>query len=103
MAATARRRRRTNGEGSVYFDEALGKWVAQAQIGYYTNGRRRFKRSFHDMQKEAERAKRAMFNALDQGRQLDVKVLTVGAYLDHWLANVIEPSDLEPKSKVGYA
>lgn len=30
-------------------------------------------------------------------------MLTVGTYLDHWLANVVEPSDLQLKSKQGYA
>ena len=103
MAATAQRRKRTSGEGSVYFDETLNKWVAQVQTGHYANGRRKFKRSFHDLRKEAERAKRAMLNALDQGQKLDRQALNVAAYLDHWLAHVVQPSDLQPKTKEGYA
>ena len=72
--------KRANNEGSVYYDAGRRKWVAQVQIGLLPSGRARYKRSVHARQGEAERAKRAMLDALDQGRTLDEKPTTAAAY-----------------------
>ena len=94
--------KRANNEGSVY-QRAVGKWVAQLIIGQYSNGRPRFKRFVCKREREAVEKLRAAKNDLDSGRRLDEKALTVAAYLDHWLNFVVQPSDLQPKTKEGYA
>ena len=97
-----RRGKRANGEGSIY-QRPDGKWVTQVPIGRYPNGHTRYKRYALPTQKAARDRLREAQNELARGRHLDVKVLTLAAYLEYWLADVIRPSDLQPKSKQGHA
>lgn len=102
MAAATRRTKRANGEGSLY-QRPDGKWVAQVPIGRYPNGTIKYKRYICATQKAARDRLREAQNELTRGQRIDEKVVTLAAYLDHWLEHVIEPSDLQPKAKQGHA
>ena len=96
-----RRGKRANGEGSIY-QRRDGKWIAQLPIGRYTNGHVKYKRYACATQREARDRLRQAQNHLDHGQRLDAKAVTVGEYLDYWLAQAVAPSDLQPKAKQGH-
>lgn len=82
---------RSRGSGSVYYDEAKDRYVAQVQIGYFPGTRRaRFSRKFFKTKTEAVKAAVEMQAKADKGQILPASGLTLGRYLDEWLETSIK-------------
>ncbi|MGE0228824.1 MAG: tyrosine recombinase XerC [Dehalococcoidia bacterium] len=82
--------RRARGEGSVYRDG--DRWIAAVDFGW-RNGRRVRKRRVASTQQEAIALRNELLKERDRNNYtVDIDRMTVGQYLDTWLAEVIEPS-----------
>lgn len=98
--AEKKARRRAKGEGSV-FQRADGLWAVQIDLGY-VNGKRhrpvkyaRTQREAIALGKEMERRHHDGLPAIDSSQKLS-------GYLHWWLDNVVEVSDLAPRTKASY-
>jgi integrase len=81
------RARRGHGEGSVY--KSGDRWVAQIEAGRHPDtGRRRYARAARRTKPEALRALDELRRQVTAGVALD-RTLTVGAYLDRWVDEVL--------------
>lgn len=77
--------RRGHGAGSVYRDG--NRWIAAASLGRGEDGKLRRKRRHARTKTEAERLLREMLAELQQGGTLQAdRRMTVGQWLDHWIA-----------------
>jgi integrase len=94
---------RAHGEGSVYFEQATGQWVAAVHLGI-VNGKRRRKKLRFPTQKEARRALTSMAKAIDDGIAAGDDRMTVRAFLEKWLSEIVEGplSQLRPGTRAGY-
>jgi integrase len=84
MTARKRRARRSNGEGSVYYETATGRWRGAVVLDDGT--RRRVSAS---TQADALAKLREVQRTLDDGLPVIDGRRTVGDYLEHWLAVVL--------------
>jgi integrase len=80
---------RAHGEGSVYFEDASGTWVAALDLGI-VNGKRKRKRLRFETQQDARRALTKLTTAADAGIGAGNDRMTVRAFLDKWLSDVVE-------------
>lgn len=88
MPTTRTRSKRTKGTNSVYFSESRKRYVADALVGYYPNGRPKRKRTFHKTKTDAELAVRKMSSLVDSGRPPVVGAPTLAEILDAYLQHV---------------
>jgi integrase len=89
MAGEKPRRRRANGEGSIYQRASDGQWVGMAYVYTTTGVRKRrpvYGRSFDEVREKLDRLKGNSAN----GVAVPDRTITVAGYLDHWLAQVKE-------------
>jgi integrase len=77
---------RGKGEGSVY--KSGGRWVAQVEAGRTSTGRRRYARATRRTKPEAIAALRDLQRQIAGGVAAD-RTLTVAAYLDRWVDEVL--------------
>lgn len=83
-------RRRAHGEGSIY-QLTDGRWRAALDLGW-DEGRRR-RKYFHGRTQAEVREKLAEYErARSDGQNPAPERLTVGRYLDDWLAQVVRPA-----------
>ncbi|MCL6527346.1 MAG: tyrosine-type recombinase/integrase [Thermaceae bacterium] len=75
-----------NNTGSVFYKELKKRWVAQVQVGYYANGRPRFRTELYKKQGDAEKARLRMLSELGRGELAAPDRLTVSELLSSWLA-----------------
>lgn len=80
------RARRGRGEGGVYQRESDGLWVGTVSLGYDGNGKRKRKTVYGATKKEAIDRLRDVQDRAARGTLTDAKNLTVGRFLDEWLA-----------------
>ncbi len=78
--------RRGNGEGSFY-KRKNGTWAAAMSL---PDGRRKF--YYGNTRDEVRRKLAAAVHAQDTGAFTDARGVTVGGFLDQWLADVVKPS-----------
>ncbi len=88
-------KRRGHGEGSIK-QRADGLWEARVSL---LGGKR--KSLYGRTRKEAQHKLRGALRDLDAGLDLGTGRQTVGAFLDRWLADVVEPT-LAPKTVASY-
>lgn len=87
--AGERRRRRANGEGSIYQRASDGLWVGMAFV-YTTSGVRRRRPVYgHSFDQVREKLDRLRGNSAN-GIAVPDRLTTVGEYLDHWIRQVQE-------------
>ena len=99
-APTTRRRTRSNGEGSVWHDKGRGRWVGSVTTGYRDG--RQIRKSVTGKTKADVIAKlRAAHNAADDGIELAPADLTVGRFLEAWVADVL-PGSVRPATLQQY-
>lgn len=77
--------RRARGEGTVYFDQAKGKWVACITEVDASDRRRRPKR-FRNTQREALSALRQMQEQSFSGQLVDPSAIRVSQLAENWLS-----------------
>ena len=82
-----KRRRRVNGEGSIYQRSSDGKWVGSVYV-FTTSGIRKrrpvYGDSFDEVREKLDRLRGASAN----GVAVPDRSTTLGEYLDHWLDEV---------------
>lgn len=81
-------RRRANGEGSIYQRESDGRWVGSAYVFTTSGGRRRkvvYGTSRTDVRAKLDRLQGNSAN----GIPVPDRAITVAAYLDYWLREVV--------------
>jgi integrase len=89
--------RRGRGEGSVYFDHSVGLYAASVDRGVIDG--KRLRKVVRAKTKAGVLAKlREMQHAVDNGLPLPDKQITTGAWLEHWLDNVLPGSGLAPRT-----
>lgn len=89
MAADKQRRRRANGEGSIYQRASDGLWVGMAYVYTTTGVRKRrpvYGHSFDEVREKFDRLK----GDSASGVAVPDRTITVAGYLDHWLGQVKE-------------
>jgi integrase len=97
LAAASRRRSRSNGEGGVREDKALGRWVGTITIGWKevldSSGnprRKQIRRSvIGRTRREVLTRMRELQRLMDADLPLPPKNITVGSMLDLWLDDVL--------------
>ena len=89
------RKRRGNGEGSIY-QRADGTWCATYNAGYDERGRRRRRTIFGKTRQSVQEKLRKLLHDTPNGNAIEPQRLTVGQYLDRWLAgtakNTVKPT-----------
>lgn len=95
-----RKRTRANGEGGVWKDATRNRWVGTYTVGF--DGNRQIRRSVTGATKRqvVERL-RELQGAVDAGQEPARRDLTVGRFLDIWLADVL-PGTVAPTTAVQY-
>jgi integrase len=95
-------RKRSNREGSIYKNEARGRWEAALVVGHRPDGRpirRRFTaRTRVEVTGKLDNAKKA----LDQGLSIPDPRTTIAEYAKWWLAEVLPGEGLAPKTERWY-
>jgi len=95
---------RAHGEGSVCLERSTGKWLAVVDLGIVEGKRKRKKLRF-DTQAEARQALTKLRKALDDGIAPGDDRMTVGRFLERWLAECVEGplSSLSAATRSSYA
>ncbi len=89
MAGEKDRRRRANGEGSIYQRASDGLWTGMAYVYTTTGVRKRrpvYGHSFEEVRDKLDRLKGNSAN----GVAVPDRTITLAGYLEHWLAQVKE-------------
>src|SRR3989304_3637445 len=79
-------KRRSRGEGSLFYSEKQGLWIAEITL----NGKTR--RKYEKSQKEARAWLLEMRKQAAGGMVIDDRKLTVAQFVDHWFEDVAKPS-----------
>jgi integrase len=82
------RRRRANGEGSIYHRSSDNRWVGSAYV-YTTTGQRRRKTVYGDSFDEVRTKLDKVKGDAANGVLIPDKQITVAEYLDYWLREVV--------------
>lgn len=83
--------RRSNGEGTAYYNEKRQRWEAQASYKD-SDGNSKRKLFTGKTQKEVIKKKSAWQKNLDNGLLPEADKLTIGEWVDRWLEDFIKPS-----------
>ncbi|VBB06485.1 phage integrase family [Lucifera butyrica] len=83
--------RRSNGEGTAYYNEKRQRWEAQATYKD-TDGKTKRKMFVGKTQKEVNKKKKEWIKNLEDGLLPEADKLTVGAWVDRWLEDFVKPS-----------
>lgn len=105
-----RRRTRANGEGGIWHDEKRGRWVGTVTVGYDTTTaadgritkRQKRKTVTGKTRRQVADRLRELHGAVDAGQEPAPRDLTVGRFLEDWLANVL-PGSVTKGTQTNYA
>ena len=81
------RKRRGRSEGSI-FQRDDGLWVGSVSLGYDGTGKRKRRTVYGATKKEVQEKLRELQTKVDIGQSVAASRVTVGQYLDHWLAQI---------------
>jgi integrase len=84
------RSRRGRGEHSIYQRSSDGRWIAEVRDGQLPSGKPRIKYLTAKTKTEVQRKLREEVKRIAQGRPDTERAMTLGAYLNHWLQNVVK-------------
>lgn len=95
-------RKRSNGEGAIYYRESRQRWEAILVVGRHPDGRL-IRRTYTGPTRKAVTAKLDAARAsLDQGLAIPDTRATVATYAAYWLADVLPGEGLAPKTERWY-
>jgi integrase len=86
------RRRRENGDGSVFFRKSKGLWCAELTTEFDAQGRRKRRTIYGRTKAEVIAKMKEVEAAVTVGTYVPPSRLTVGAYLKDWLQVAAKPS-----------
>jgi integrase len=98
---TMPRKRRGRSEGSIFFREADSQWVGSISLGYDGDGKRKRRTVYGATKREVQDKIQALQGQALTGSLPTAARLTVGEYLDRWLANTAK-STVQPTSYTRY-
>jgi hypothetical protein len=93
--------RRARGDGSVYRRASDGLWVGMLDLGT-VGGRRRRKTVYGQTEREVRDKLRTLRAARERGVDLLAPSLTVGQWLDAWLAEIKSFDGTRPRTLTLY-
>ena len=94
-------KKRSPGDGGLYFIKSQGLWRGVVDVGYHPDGRRRQKTVTSKTQAGARaKLKKLMAEIAEHGAPLD-KTMTVEKWATHWLTTICEPN-MKPKALQSY-
>ncbi len=76
-------------DGSIYWLDDRQLWCAAVSFGY-EGGKRKRKVVYGHTREDVQRKRNALLHDRDQGLPLTDDRITVGQYLDRWLADVVK-------------
>lgn len=82
-------KRRGHGDGSIFFEEARGRWVGTLDLGNDGNGKRRRAKVTGRTKTEVRDKLRDLQRSAEAGLPVGNGSLTFGQFLDTWLAEVL--------------
>ncbi len=85
-------KKRGNGEGSIYFDKVRKLWVAKVLFIDPATGKKRSRRQYAKTRTLADAKLDDMKADRKDGTLCAPSTLTVGAWFDAWLADIIKPT-----------
>lgn len=94
-------KRRGHGEGAIYQRESDGLWCTSIDLGF-VNGKRKRKVIYGKTRREVAEKLKALQREQLQGVNLAAEPLTVGAFLDRWLAEVVVVRN-RPRTHASYS
>lgn len=89
--------KRSNGEGTLYYDKDRDRWVVEVVTGRKSNGRPDRRRRTASTRKEAEKIRRDLVSAVEAGLAVPDGSRTVQGWLDYWFAE-IRPNEVSPET-----
>ena len=103
MAAGSKdsRKHRSDGEGSIYFDKARGKWIGAVVLGYVDNKPIRRKVSANSRAAAATKLREKREEYADQQLPVAGKPITVEKWMLYWLTQ-IAPRRVRPLTMASY-
>jgi integrase len=93
--------KRSNGEGTLFWREDRQRWVVQFTFDSFSTKQRRTTRSFKS-EKEAERYLNKLRHDHERGLAAADDRIRFGDFLDHWIADVVDPSQRALATKSSY-
>lgn len=91
-------KRRPHGAGSVHWDDNKQRWVAQLSVAG-PNGKRTWRRRHVTTKRAAEQALAELRVAAALPPSVQHEAPTTGAWLEHWLSEVLPNLEITPKTK----
>lgn len=88
-------------DGSIYWLDDRQRWCASVSLGF-EGSRRRRKYVYGKTREEVQRRMHALQHDLDKGMPLANDRMTLGQFLDRWLADVVKPT-LRASTSASYA
>ena len=83
--------RRSNGEGTAYYNQERQRW--EAQVSYReSTGEGKRKKFTGKTQREVNRKKNEWIKSLEDGLLPEASKITVGVWADRWLEDFVKPS-----------
>ncbi len=83
--------RRGRGEHSIYQRASDGRWIAEVRDGMKPSGKPNIKYLTAKTKREVQAKLKKELNRIAQGRPDARTSMTLGAYLNHWLDDVVKP------------
>lgn len=94
-------KKRSHGDGGLYFVKSRGLWRGVTDDGFWPDGRRRQRYVYAKTQTEARAKLKELKKELDEhGAPID-KAMTVEGWAERWLREVCEPT-MKPAALQGY-
>jgi integrase len=78
-------KRRSNGDGGLYWDETRQRWIASVTTGYRPDGKRIVRKASGKTKTEAKDKLRAMLRDKEDGTPAESKNFTVAQAVNDWL------------------
>lgn len=94
-------KRRGHGEGAIYQRESDGLWCTSIDLGF-VNGKRKRKVIYGKTRKDVAEKLKALQREQLQGVNLAAEPLTLSAFLDRWLAEVVAVRN-RPRTHASYS
>ncbi|MBB4687234.1 site-specific integrase [Amycolatopsis jiangsuensis] len=78
-------KRRSRGDGGLYWDEARQRWTAEATVGYRPDGKRIVRKARGVTKTEAKEKLRALLQEIEDGAPTEARNFTVADAVTDWL------------------
>ena len=92
LAPAPKKRKRGQGEGSIFYIEAKKLWCAKITVGRDENGKQKQKAFYGKTRKEVQEKLTAAVNDVNNNTYIEPSKMTVNQWLDTWLKEYKKPA-----------